>query len=102
MRPLSVVVDIGIPRGEAVALVESDQVVVWLHGDIDVTMAKDLNGLLHDLNDLQLPVVIDASNVTFCDSAGLGFVVRLMGCGLQVTLRQPSKALRLLLDALVL
>lgn len=101
-NPLSVVADIGPPHGEAVALVEADQVVVWLHGDIDVTMHAELDGLLNDLDDLRLPVVIDASNVTFCDSAGLGFVIRLMGCGLQVTLRRPSAALQQLLDALVL
>ena len=97
----SSVVDISIPHGEAVALVESDHVVVWLHGDIDVSMVDELQHLLQDLDELRLPVVLDASNVAFCDSAGLSFVLRLMGCGLQVTLRQPSEALRLLLDALV-
>ncbi len=92
--------DIGIPHGEAVALVEADHVVVWLHGDIDTTLADELSQLLDDLDELHLPVVLDGSHVTFCDSAGLRFVLRLMSSGLQVTLRQPSEALRLLLDAL--
>lgn len=94
------VADIGIPHGEAVALVETDHVVVWLHGDIDMTMTDELRQLLDDLDDLHLPVVLDASHVTFCDSAGLSFVLRLMSSGLQVTLREPSASLRLLLDAL--
>ena len=96
----SPVADISIPRGEAVALVEDDHVVVWLHGDIDVTMVDELQGLLHDLDGLRLPVVLNGSHVAFCDSAGLSFVLRLMGCGLPVTLRAPSPALRLLMDAL--
>lgn len=99
---LSAVADISIPHGEAVALVESDHVVVWLHGDIDVTMTDELQGLLDDLDALRLPVVLDGANVAFCDSAGLSFVLRLMGCGLPVTLRSPSQALRLLMDALAL
>lgn len=94
------IADIGIPHGEAVALVEFDHVVVWLHGDIDITMTDELRQLLHDLDELQLPVVLDASHVTFCDSAGLSFVLRMMSSGLQVTLREPSEALRLLLNAL--
>lgn len=98
---LCAVIDIGLPHGEAVALVEADHVVVWLHGDIDVTMLDELQSLLSDLDELRLPVILDASNVTFCDSAGLGFVIRLMGCGLPVTLREPSKAMRLPLDTLL-
>lgn len=94
-------IDIGVPHGEAVALVEIDHVVVWLHGDIDVTMADELRQLSSDLSDLRLPVVLDASRITFCDSAGLSFVLRLMSSGLQVALRDPSEALRLVLDALV-
>lgn len=102
MTSRPVVVDIGIPNGEAVALVEPDHVVVWLHGDIDATLSAELNGLLKDLDELRLPVVLDASRVTFCDSSGLSFVLRLMGCGLPVSLREPSKALLVLLDALAL
>ncbi len=100
--PLTLVPDIDLPDGEAVALVEFDKAVVWLHGDIDVTMTSELQSLLADLQHLRLPVVLDGSHVTFCDSAGIGFVLRLMGCGLPVTLRDPSPALRLLLDALVM
>lgn len=102
MTRKSVVVDIGVPHGEAVALIESDHVVVWLHGEIDATMTKELNSLLHDLDACRLPVVLDTSRVTFCDSAGLSFVLRLMGCGLPVSLREPSKAMLVLLDALAL
>lgn len=96
-----------IPRdnpcaGDAFALVESEHVEVWLHGDIDASMGAELTLLITDLDHLRLPVILDASNVSFCDSAGIAFVIRLMGCGLPVTLRRPSPALRLLLDALVL
>lgn len=87
-----------VPRGEAVALVEGDHVVVWLHGDIDLTMDDDLRGLVGDLDEFQLPVILDGSHVTFFDSTGLRFVLQLMECGLPVTLRKPSAAVRLLLD----
>ena len=47
-------------------------------------------------------VVVQTKLAVAAQTHCLGFVVRLMGCGLQVTLRRPSRALRLLLDALVL
>ncbi len=85
-------------RGEVVALVEHDHVEVWLHGEIDDQVADELAGLLRDLRDLRLPVVVDGSNVTLCASAGLRFVQRLMVGALPVTLRRPSPAMRLALD----
>lgn len=89
------------PDGEAVALIEGDHVEVWLHGDIETTMTAELRTLLSDLERMHLPVVLDGSHVTFCDSACLSFVLRLMGSGVPVTLRDPSPALRLLLEAVV-
>lgn len=107
-QPLTLVPDVGQrpdarrPHGEVVALVEPDHVVVWLHGDIDATISRELAGVLRDLDEIRLPVVLDGSRVTFCDSAALSFVVRLWAFGLPVTLREPSPALRLLLDAFAL
>lgn len=89
------------PDGDVVALVEGDHVEVWLHGDIETTMTPELHSLLGDLERMHLPVVLDGSHVTFCDSACLSFVLRLMGSGVPVTLRDPSASLRLLLEAAV-
>ena len=72
--------------------------VVHLVGEIDAdlrTQASDCMGLalMHGL-----PIVIDASDVTFVDSAGVAFVLQLSmaarEAGIPVTLRDPHGTLR--------
>lgn len=77
--------------------------VVSLVGEIDAdlrTQASDCMGiaLMHGL-----PVVVDAEQATFVDSSGVAFVLQLYmaarEAGIPVTLRDPHRVLRDVLEA---
>jgi anti-anti-sigma factor len=65
------------PGGEVAVFVEADDVVILLRGDIDLTMAADLEDAAGSAIEQQLPIVVDVRHVELFDSVGLSFLVRL-------------------------
>ena len=84
-------------RVETVA--SADHVLVLLHGDVDLTAVEPLASLREELAGRGLPVVVDASQVTFLDCAGLGAVLALTSDGTPASIVAASRPVRLLLDA---
>ncbi len=67
--------------------------VVSMWGDIDAALRAEASTALAGAFERDVPVVVDASRVTFIDSAGVAFLVQLCAIGrdegLQVSLRNP-------------
>ncbi|MEG3616564.1 STAS domain-containing protein [Isoptericola haloaureus] len=67
--------------------------VVTLWGEIDIALRDEASAALAGAFQRDLPVVVDASEVTFLDSAGIAFLVQLCRIGqdegLSVTLHDP-------------
>lgn len=85
-----------------VRLLESTQgVVVVLAGDVDLATFGLLERVVEPL--LELPDVrvldFDLAEVHFMDSSGLGVLLRAVGAGKRVRLRNPSAIVRELLAA---
>jgi ABC-type transporter Mla MlaB component len=83
--------------GEVCVLLYADEAVVWLHGEIDLAVREELDETVHDLVQANLPVRVDASRVTFADSAAVYFLGRLFRAGLSVRVHDPADHLSLLL-----
>jgi hypothetical protein len=56
------------PSGEILPVVRGGQLTVWLSGEIDLSCAPELATLISWLADLRLPLVVDVSDLTFCDA----------------------------------
>lgn len=56
---------------------EADRSVVEAYGELDLAVRQDAGPLCHAVAQRALPVVVDASEVTFVDSAGMSVLVRL-------------------------
>jgi anti-anti-sigma factor len=72
--------------------------VVTMWGEIDIALRNEASAALAGAFQRDLPVVVDASRVTFIDSAGIAFLLQLCRIGrdegLQVTLHDPPAAVR--------
>jgi hypothetical protein len=84
------------PSGWVISLLHDDQVVVWLCGEIDLTVEPALAVVATQLPAAARELVIDSSWLTFCDLTVATFVAALPP-EIAVTVRRPS---RLLLDLL--
>lgn len=77
---------------------------VKLHGEIDHHNAKQTREEIDCLIETSLPkrFYLDLSDITFCDSSGLGLVMGRMktaaGCGASFILRNPSPAVSRILN----
>lgn len=56
---------------------EPERSVVVAYGEIDLAVRQNATPLCHAVAERALPVVIDAADVSFVDSAGLSVLVRL-------------------------
>lgn len=56
---------------------EQDRSLVTLYGEIDLAVRQGAAEVCHELTLRARPVVIDASRVTFVDSAGMSVLVRI-------------------------
>ncbi|WP_284294180.1 STAS domain-containing protein [Luteimicrobium album] len=88
-----------------IALVEEqDRTVVVLTGEIDVALRAEASAALANALERDLPVVIDASEVTFADSTGIAFLVQFVTIGhdegLDVMLLDPPQIIVEVLDML--
>ncbi|PJI93450.1 STAS domain-containing protein [Luteimicrobium subarcticum] len=89
----------------AIRLVEeAGHSVVELEGEIDVALRGDAGAALANALERELPVIIDASRVTFADSTGIAFLVQFVTIGheegLQVSLRNPPQVVVEVLEML--
>jgi len=95
----------GVVATGAIALVEEpERTIVALKGEIDVALRAEASAALANTLERDLPVVIDASEVTFADSTGIAFLVQFVTIGhdegLDVTLRNPPQVIVEVLDML--
>jgi anti-anti-sigma factor len=88
------------PVGTVRVLASTDAVHVTLAGEIDVDPAGELDEAARTVCEHTLPVLVDATDVTFMDSTGVRFLARCYGHGpLTVT---ASPAVRFLLGVLAM
>jgi anti-anti-sigma factor len=64
--------------GSLAVSLEDDVSVIALTGEIDLAMGEDLDVACRQVLDRGLPVRIDASQLQFIDSSGLGFLARII------------------------
>jgi anti-anti-sigma regulatory factor len=83
--------------GEVRVVMHDAEGVVSLHGDIDVGVAGEFDAAAHELARADLPVHMDASRVTFCDSAAVHFLALLLRSGLSVRVSDADDRLATLL-----
>ncbi|MBI5106394.1 MAG: STAS domain-containing protein [Solirubrobacterales bacterium] len=76
--------------------------VVAVRGEVDMAVAPELQAAIQGLADCPL-VVLECSQVSFCDSSGLRTIVgeerRLRGAGTHLVIAAPSDRLRDVLQA---
>src|SRR3954469_18491253 len=84
--------------GEVCVLLDPDEAVVWLHGDIDAGVQDELDAAVTDLTQAELPVRVDASKMTFCDSTAVHFLAHLLRAGLSVCVQDPTGRLARLFE----
>ncbi|WP_309133989.1 STAS domain-containing protein [Cellulomonas sp.] len=81
---------------------EDGRAVVRLVGEIDAALRAEASASMGMALMSGLPVVIDATDATFVDSSGVAFVLQLhlaaSEAGIPVTLRDPHRVLREVLD----
>ncbi len=70
-----------------------DHLVVLLCGAIDVALADDLRAVEERAGRESVPVVVDASALTYCDATVAGFLRTLSGTG-PVTVARPGRLVR--------
>ncbi|WP_402464678.1 STAS domain-containing protein [Isoptericola aurantiacus] len=86
-------------RAGGISLSETPRAsVVTLWGEIDSALRNEASAALAGAFQRDQPVVVDASRVTFIDSAGIAFLVQLCRIGqdegLTVSLHDPPSAVR--------
>lgn len=76
--------------------------VVCLIGEIDASLRESASAAMGLALMSGLPLLVDASRATFIDSSGVAFVLQLhlaaSEAGLELTLHDPNRVLRELLD----
>jgi anti-anti-sigma factor len=77
---------------------EGDALVVAIHGEMDLRTWPQLEQLSERLRAHDGPVVVDTSGVSFCDSTALRFFIDLRTNVPELSLRDPSRELRIVLD----
>ena len=83
-------------HGYVLTSIEPGRAVLWLGGDVDLTLADDLAELEGHLRDLAPHLVLEVSSTSFCDSTLINFVASVCD-DVSVTIRRPP---RLLVDLL--
>ena len=89
-----------VPVGTVRAAVTSDSVRITLSGEVDVLLDGELDDAARTVREHQLPVVVDATGVTFMDSTGVRFIGRCYGQGALTVAASPI--VRFLLEILAM
>lgn len=87
------------PLLQVETVVVDGHLVVLLRGEVDLTACEVLAPLRAQVAARGLPVVIDASRVTFMDCAGLAAVLSLTADGDLASLTGTTRPVQVLLDA---
>jgi len=81
---------------------QQDRTVVVLVGEIDAALRDEASACMGLALVTGNPVVVDSTHATFIDSSGIAFVLQLhlaaTEAGIPVTLRDPHRVLRDVLD----
>lgn len=86
------------PHGSVAVDLGATVTVVTLRGEVDSDLSADLLDVVDEVIDRGSPVVLDAAEVTFMDSAGVGFISRLCARSEhRVRLRTASEPVEFLL-----
>lgn len=78
------------PPGCVLTVAKRDEVIVWLVGEIDSSVALDLAQVVDNAKRMVPRLVIDGSRVTFCDSTLVGFIADAVD-HMEVVVRRPSR-----------
>lgn len=83
------------PAGAIEVAIGGDRVVIVLTGEIDAALRDDASTAMVAALTAGLPVLVDATGVTFLDSSGIAFLLQLHRAAaeadLEVTLRDPGR-----------
>jgi anti-anti-sigma regulatory factor len=79
-----------VPSGCVLTVLKGDDVIVWLIGELDASIAMDLREIAEQMPGRAQRLVIDASRVSFSDSTVLRFIAT-MAASVPVTIRRPSR-----------
>ena len=77
------------PPGSVLTVLKDDEVIVWLIGEIDGSLALDLQVIAEEAPRCARSLVLDGSRVTFADSTVLRFIA-IAAADMQLTIRRPS------------
>jgi anti-anti-sigma factor len=89
---------IAAPHGSVAVEAGGPTTVVVLRGEVDSDLSADLLDVVDEVIDVGAPVVLDAAEVTFMDSAGVGFISRICARSPhRVRLRAASESVEFLL-----
>jgi hypothetical protein len=80
------------PAGWVLTVLKPDEVIVWLIGEIDLSLTYDLDQIASHAPRVSDAMTIDGSRVTFCDSALIHFIT-VASQYMLVTVRRPSRIL---------
>jgi hypothetical protein len=80
------------PAGSVLTSIEPGRAVVWLRGDIDLALTEDLSQLEAHVGALGPHIVLEVSQMTFCDTTLLNFIAALSK-EVAVTVRRPPALL---------
>jgi anti-anti-sigma factor len=69
----------GVPPGDVSVFFENGRTVILLRGNIDLSVADDLEHAGRDAIDAALPIHADVRAVETIDSVGISFLIRLAG-----------------------
>lgn len=79
---------------------EDDRVIVRMAGEVDAYLGDDLVRCVDEALAARLPVLVEASRLTFMDSTGLGFLARLASRSdaRRITVADPPDVVRQLVQ----
>lgn len=75
--------------GTLLSVLDGQEAVIWLKGEIDLTLAGELSHVAALLPRRVTEVVLDASGITFCDGTLTAFIEALLEHR-TIWLRQPA------------
>jgi len=90
------------PAGTIQVEAQETRTVIVFVGEVDAALRAEASASMGAALVTGLPVVVDSSRATFVDSSGLAFVLQLhlatSEAGIPLTLRDPNRMLRDVLD----
>jgi len=83
--------------------VDGERATVHLRGELDIATRRPVfDAVVALVADGVTDLVIDAADLTFLDSSGLGMLLEVRRLGVSLTLRNPSPRIRSLLELVMI